>query len=117
MRTNSKQFIQAHFPELQKYKVVTTRAYFRREKTSYKDDCWFKFFEHELEDSDYIIFAGAKDRLNQDFQGFKVPTEFIKANLDKLDRTENGWVNIFLHVESFQDVRSTAGLSFRKFAL
>lgn len=118
MRTNSKTFIAERYPELQNYRCLTSRLYPRSEKSNYRDDWWFNFFDYELDDSEYIVFVGAKDKLNLDFQVFKVPTSFLKANLNKLSRTDRGWINIYLHVETFDDVRSGEnGLSFRRFAL
>jgi hypothetical protein len=117
MRADSRQFIKQHHTDLHGYKCLTSRAYMRDEKRRYMDDWWFAFFDHELDEHEYFVFAGAKDGLNRDFQVFKVPTAFLKENLHKLDRTAKGWVNIYLHVQRFEDVRNDARLSFRQFAV
>jgi hypothetical protein len=44
--------------------------YEQKEKPSYLDDWWFNFDIGALADTEFIVFAGAKDNSNKDFKIF-----------------------------------------------
>jgi hypothetical protein len=117
MKTNSRGFIERNFPELRKYKRSTSRKWESSEKPHYKNNWWFKCLREELEENEFIIFAGANDQQDKDFKVLKVPTAYLLSNLDKLDMTEAGWINLYIHMESLEDVRNDARLPFKQFAL
>lgn len=116
-RTNSKKYLENNFPELLKYKQTTSRMYKKEDKPGYLDNWWFKFMEDDLDDNEFIIFAGALDYENKEFKILKVPTEFLKANKDKIDITSQGWTNLYIHFNDLADLRHPANLSFKEFAV
>lgn len=117
LKANSKTFIKNNFPELGSYKVRTSRMYENKEKPGYLDDWWFNFSYSEIENLDYIIFAGALDYSNKDFKIFKVPTKFLKDNLDSIDMNNKGWINLYIHLTDLTDIRHKSRLSFKEFVV
>lgn len=117
VRTNSKPFLKKNFPELLNYKRTASRMYEEKEKPGHKDDWWFKFTADDLENNEYIIFAGALDYINKNFKILKVPSSYIKANADKLYWNDAGWIIIYLHFKDLIDLRNSANLSFKGFEL
>ncbi len=116
-RTQSKPFIEKNFPDLLQYKRRTSRMYESKDKPSYFDDWWFNFYLRDLESSEFMIFAGAKDYINQEFMIFKVPTSYLLSNLEKISVTDGGWINLYIHTTSYLDVRTDSGVSFGQFAV
>ena len=116
-KTDPKAFLETHFPELLQYRRRASRLWLHSEKPEYHDNWWFSFMADELESTEYFVFVGALDKENQNFKVFKVPTAFLKANLSKMSKTGEGWVNLYIHIEDFNDLRKSAGLSLGKFAV
>jgi len=115
--TNSKNYIENEFPELTKYKRTTSRRYEKTDNPKNKDNWWFKFSTDDLIENEFIVFAGAMDYQNRDFKIFKVPSEFIKSNLAKLSVVGDGWVNLYVHMNSYSDIRHRDNLSFKDFVI
>lgn len=116
-RTNSKKYLQKNFPELLNHKQTTSRMYKKGDKPGYQDTWWFKFMEDDLDDREFIIFAGALDNENKEFKILKVPTEFLKSNKHKIDTNSKGWTILYIHFNDYIDLRHPANLSFSKFAV
>ena len=116
-KTHSKEFIKKEFPELLNYKILTSRLYEKKEKPGFRDNWWINFSYDDLQESEYIVFAGALDSANENFKIFKVPSSYIKSNIDNISMTERGWINIYLHFTDFVDVRGKKSLSFKEFVL
>jgi hypothetical protein len=91
--------------------------YEKKEKERYRDNWWFKFMHHDLEKHDYIIFTGALGYENKDFKIFKVPSQYIKDNLNHLDINTKGWIIIYLSINESIDLRHKDNLSFKDFKL
>ena len=87
------------------------------EAASYKDDWWINIKYEDLDKSEFIVIAGAKDLTGVDFKVLKVPTKYIRDNIGKLDMSASGRIQIYLHVRELVDVRNKSGLSFRQFAV
>ena len=117
MRTKSKPFLSESFPELLHYKRTTSRMWENKEKKSYGDNWWFKFMHDDLKSDEFIVFVGALDYLNKNFRVLKVPTSYLLQNIDKIDMTENGWINLYVHMRDLIDMRNNNNLSFRDFAI
>jgi hypothetical protein len=117
IRANSRKYIKDKFPELRKYKIITSRMFEKVDNPKYLDDWWFKFDYKDLNDYEYIIFVGALDYVNKDFKLFKIPSSYIKSNIDNLYKGKNDWIIIYLHLKDFVDVRNKAHLSFKEFEL
>lgn len=73
--------------------------------------------EDDLDDNEFIIFAGALDYDNKAFKILKVPTEFLKFNKHKIDVNGKGWAILYIHFNDFIDLRHPANLSFKEFAI
>ncbi|HLM01922.1 MAG TPA: hypothetical protein VK400_12780 [Pyrinomonadaceae bacterium] len=118
IKANSKKYIESKFPELLNYKITTSRMYEKADNPKRnRDDWWFKFDYEDLNNYEYIVFAGALDYVNEDFRLFKVPSSYIKANISNLFMDKNGWIIICLHLKDFVDVRKKAHVSFKEFEL
>jgi hypothetical protein len=117
MRTNSKNYIAKHFPQLINFKTTTSKMWEHRDRPDYLDNWWFKFMESDLRENEHIVFAGALDKLNKDFKILKVPSSYLTQNLPRLDMTDGGWVNIYVHMRDLKDVRKPAGVPFVQFAV
>jgi len=117
MRTKSKPFLSESFPELLHYKRTTSRMWENKENKSYHDNWWFKFMHDDLKSDEFIVFVGALDYLNKNFRVLKVPTSYLLQNIDKIDMTENGWINLYVHMGNLIDMRTNNKLSFRNFAI
>jgi hypothetical protein len=117
MRTNPKPFLSKNFPELLHYKIITSRMYENKDKISFKDNWWFNFGLDSLHSNEFIIFVGALDLTNEKFRIFKVPTSYLLQNIDKIDKTNKGWINIYIHMKDLIDLRNNNHLSFRDFAI
>ena len=116
-KTYSKNFIKEKFPELLNYKTITSRMYEKNENLTYKNNWWINFSYDDLNKYEYIIFAGALDSVSKDLKIFKVPSNYIKSNIGSIAMTNKGWINIYLHLTDFIDVRNKKNLSFKEFAL
>jgi hypothetical protein len=119
-RTNPKPFLSNNFPDLLHYKRSTSRMYESKEKKIYHDCWWFNFGLDSLKSNEFIVFAGALDYENKNFRVFKVPTSYLLLNIDKIDMTKNGWINLYIHMEELVDIRKTGdinNLSFRDFTI
>ncbi len=117
-RRDAKVFIERNFPELSVYRMFSSRAYMRREKPSYKDDWWLQIRQSYLEENEFIVLAGA-DPMGDGYQIFKVPTEFLRSNLDRFSIVKCGLhdeIWLYLHVTEHIDVRSSL-LSFNEFLM
>ncbi len=112
MSVSSREFINRNFPELAKYPRRSSRAYESSERSSYYDDWWINIKSADLDKSEFIVFAGATDKPGKTFKLFKVPTSYLKKNIDKLSMSASGRIQIYLHVKDFVDVRHKASLSF-----
>ena len=117
MRTNPKPFLSKNFPELKGYKRTASRMYENKEKKTYLDNWWFNFGIDNLKSDEFIIFIGALDYLNENFKIFKVPTSYLLQNIDKIDMTEKGWINLYVHMKDLIDLRNINNLSFCDFAI
>jgi hypothetical protein len=113
-RANAKSFVAKKFPELSRYKLRSSRMW---EEPEYRPCWWFGLMEDELTRYEYFVFAGALDRVNRDFKLFKVPAAYIRENLSKLDKTPSGWINVYIHMRDFHDIRNDARLPFKQFAV
>lgn len=109
--------MEKNFPELLTYKRTTSRMYEKGDKPGYQDSWWFKFMEDDLDNNEFIIFAGALDYDNKEFKILKVPTEFLKSNKHKIDINGRGWAILYIHFNDFVDLRHSANLSFKEFAV
>ena len=116
-KANASAFIQASFPELVDLTRRTSRMWEHTENPTYHDNWWFGPRVADLQLGDFIVFAGALDYENQAFRIFKVPTRYLLDNLDNLDVTPSGGINIYLHMNDLVDVRNPAGLPFGHFAV
>ncbi len=116
-RTDSKKYLEKNFPELLKHQRTTSRMYEKGDKPGYQDSWWFKFMEDDLDDNEFIVFAGALDYDNKEFKILKVPTEFLKSNKHKIDINGKGWAILYIHFNDFVDLRHPANLSFSEFAV
>jgi len=116
-KTYSKDFIKKEFPELLNYKIFTSRRYEKNEKPHYRDDWWINFSYDDLDKYEFVVFAGALDSVNKNFKIFKVPSDYVKSNIDNIDMTDKGWINIYLHLTDFVDVRNEKNIPFKQFAL
>jgi hypothetical protein len=89
----------------------------RKEKKTYLDNWWFNFMYDSLKSNDFIVFVGALDYANKNFRVYKVPTSYLLKNIDKIDMGNDGWINLYVHMEDLIDVRNNNNLSFREFAI
>jgi hypothetical protein len=87
------------------------------EESIYRDNWWFGIMTSDLDQHEYIVFAGALDRANRNFKLLKVPTSYLRQNLSKVDTTDDGWINLYIHMRDLVDIRNPAGLSFQQFAV
>jgi hypothetical protein len=117
MPTNAKAYLEKNFPGLLRYKRTASRKFEKRDDPTYRDDWWFKFSDRFLDEHEFIIFAGALDDENKNFKIFKVPSSYFRDNPRRYDTSGKGMVNVYVHLESFIDVRVEDGLSFGQFAL
>lgn len=116
MPVNPAPFMAKNFPEMPPYIRRASRMYEHQEAPHYRDNWWFNFDVSNLQETDFMIFIGAKDYADKEFKVFKVPSRYILANLDKVDQTPNGWINLYLHLKTHVDVRNDARLPFGQFA-
>lgn len=118
IKANSRKYIEDKFPELRKYKIITSRMFEKADNPKRnRDDWWFKFDYKHLNDYEYIIFAGALDYENKDFKLFKVPSSYIKSSINNLYMKKDGWIIIYLHLKDFVDIRKKERVSFKEFEL
>jgi len=115
MKANSKEYIRSNFPDLLGYKSSTSRMWESKNDKTYLDNWWFKLDETDLEKYKYIIFAGALDYENKKFEIFKIPSKYILDNINKIDVTKKGWINIYLSFHEYIDLRNKNNLSFKQF--
>jgi hypothetical protein len=116
-KTNANAYMERHFPELRKYKRSVSRMWERKYDRRYLDDWWFKLGVDDLSETEFFIFVGAKDYSDMDFKLFKVPSSYLAENLKGLSVTDKGWINIYVHIRTFKDIRGQVELSFGEFAL
>lgn len=117
LKVNPKQFLKEKFPELLKYKRSASRMYESKEKKNYLDNWWFNFTYDYLELNEFIVFVGALDYINKDFRVFKVPTEYLLQNINKIDKSKDGMINLYVHMKDLIDLRNKHNVSFRDFAI
>jgi hypothetical protein len=117
LRVNPKRFLSKNFPELLKYKRSASRMYENKEKKSYFDNWWFNFTDDFLESNEFIVFVGALDYANKNFRVFKVPTAYLLQNIEKIDKSKDGWINLYVQMRELIDLRNSNNLSFRDFAI
>ena len=115
MRANSKDYLRNFFPNLVGNKVTTSKRYESKERPNYLNNWWFKFGMIDLEEYKYIVFAGALDYENKKFIIFKVPSKYFLENIDKIDMTEQGWINLYLSFDDYIDLRNENNLPFKQF--
>ncbi len=115
IRANSKSFISSKHSNLFHLPRRTSRMWESSESELYKDNWWFSFYLHNLENAEAIILAGARDYLNKDFTLLKVPRSFILDNLQRLDVNRDGCVNLYIGMKDYIDQRMEDGLSFKPF--
>lgn len=116
-RTNPKPFLSNNFPDLLHYKRSTSRMYESKEKKIYFDNWWFNFGLDSLKSNEFIVFVGALDYENKNFRVLKVPTSYLLQNLDKIDMTEDGWINLYIRIKDLIDIRNTNNLSLCDFKI
>ena len=119
-RANPKSYISKYYPMLldSSIKIVASRKWEKSENASYQNNWWFKFSNDSLVTHDYILFAGAKDYKNEKFSLLKVPTSFLKNNLDNFDVNADGlMINLYIKFDSFIDSRNANNISFKEFLL
>ncbi|OQW75517.1 MAG: hypothetical protein BVN35_07590 [Proteobacteria bacterium ST_bin11] len=117
LKVNPKQFLKENFPDLLKYKRSASRMWESKEKRNYLDNWWFNFKYDYLETNEFIVFVGALDYTNKDFRVFKVSTEYLLQNIEKIDKSKDGMINLYVHMKDLIDLRNKHNLSFRDFAL
>jgi hypothetical protein len=117
IRTSARQFISKNFPTAAGYRFFTSRLFETADKPSYYDDWWFQFPVTVLDEADFIVFAGAMDQSFSDFRVFKVPTEYLRSNFSSIDVNAKGIGWMYIHRDSFQELRKKAGISFKPFVL
>jgi hypothetical protein len=117
LRVNSKPFLSKNFPELLKYKRSASRMYESKEYKNALDNWWFNFTDDVFESNEFIIFVGALDYENKDFRVFKVPAAYLLQNINKIDKSKDGWINLYVHMTSLVDLRNSNHLSFREFVI
>lgn len=117
MKANSKDYIRSKFPDLLGNKISTSRMWESNKDKTYLDNWWFKFGTIDLEKYEYIIFAGALDYENKNFKLFKVPSQYFLDNINKLDVTNKGWINLYLSFNTYIDLRNKNNLAFEQFIL
>lgn len=117
LRVNPKPFLSKNFPELLKYKRSASRMWEAKERNNYLDNWWFNFTDDVLESNEFIIFVGALDYENKDFRVFKVPAAYLLQNIDKIDKSKDGWINLYVHMTSLVDLRNSNHLSFHEFVI
>jgi hypothetical protein len=88
-----------------------------KEKKTYLDNWWFNFTDDVLKSNEFIVFVGALDYANKNFRIFKVPTAYLLQNFDKIDRSKDGWINLYVHMKDLIDLRNSNNLSFCEFAI
>lgn len=116
-RANSKYFLIHNGIDTNHCKISTSRMWERKDDKTYYDNWWFKFDESELKDKKYLLFCGALDYSNKEFKVFKIPTSYVLNNLSKVDRTPDGWINIYLSFKDCIDLRNKSNLSFKEFLI
>lgn len=117
LKVNPKQFLKDNFPELIKYKRSASRMWESKEKKNYLDNWWFNFNCDYLKLNEFIVFIGALDYINKDFRVFKVPTEYLLKNINKIDKSKDGMINLYVHMKDLIDLRNKHNVSFRDFAI
>jgi len=117
LKVNPKKFLKDNYPELLKYKRSASRMYENKEKKNYLDQWWFNFTSDYLESHDYIVFVGALDYINKDFRVFKVPTAYLLQNIDKIDKSKEGMINLYVHMKNLIDLRNKHNVSFSDFTV
>jgi hypothetical protein len=116
-RTNARPFIERQFPELLRHPITSSKMYEHSINPVNNDCWWFKFNTSILDENDFIVLAGAKDYMNEDFKIFKVPSAYFKTNRDRIYVSEKDWLIVYIHLVSHHDVRSSFGLRFGQFAI
>jgi len=117
MKANSKNFLKKEFPNLLSGKVSTSKMYESKDDKKYLDNLWFTFLYDDLKKYEYLIFAGALDYENKNFKILQVPSDSIINNIDKISMTEKGWINLYLSMNGYVDLRGKSQLSFSEFLL
>lgn len=117
IRTNPIKFLSKNFPELLYTKRTTSRMHESKEMRNYLDNWWFNFDLDYLKSNEFIVFVGALDYENRSFKVFKVPSSYLLQNIDKIDTNDDGWINLYVHIEKLIDIRNKNNLSFSKFLL
>ena len=117
MRANSKNYIKSKFPYLLGNKILTSRMWESKKDKNNLDMWWFKLGKTDLEKYEYIIFAGALDYENKNFKLFKVSSQYFLDNINKLDVTDKGWINLYLSFTEYVDVRNKNNLPFKQFLI
>ena len=115
-KANAKHFIAKNFPELSTYLRRTSRMWEHSERPNYYDNWWFGLMKSDLENHEYVIFAGALDYENKDFKILKVPTRYLSDNMSRLDMTADGWINLYIRMSDLINIRKDSGLPFNQFA-
>jgi hypothetical protein len=116
-RANATAFIAQNFPELSNYMRRTSRMWEHSERPEYHDNWWFGVMKSDLENHEYIVFAGALDYENKRFKLLKVPAAYLRDNISSVDVTDEGWINLYIHMMELIDVRNSAHLPFNQFAI
>jgi hypothetical protein len=116
-RANAKRFIAQNFPELSIYKRRTSRMWEHSERPEYHDNWWFGLMKSDLEDHEYVVFAGALDYENKNFKILKVPTRYLSDNISRIDMTADGWMNLYIRMSDLINIRKDSGLPFGQFSI
>jgi hypothetical protein len=117
IRQSARQFVADKFPQLSEYRFFTSRMFEAKDKASYYDDWWLRFPATVLDETDFVVFAGAMDYSYSKFRLFKVPSSYLAKNLDKLDINSKGVVSMYIHIKSYDEIRKGAGVSFKPYVV
>ena len=117
IRRSAKEFILQRFPFAARNRFYTSRMFEAADGPAYYDDWWFQFPVGLIDETDFVVFAGAMDSNFKKFRVFKVPASYLRSNLDKMEVTSKGYAYLYIHLRSFEDLRKKAGISFKPFAL
>jgi hypothetical protein len=122
-RANPRYFLMTKFPALweernQTIKIMSSRLYESKDNATYLDNWWFAPSIDDIGRYEFVLFAGAKDYQNRDFQLIKVPTAFLQKNLSNIDNSANGeMINLYIKCSNFTDARHHRHISFKEFCI
>jgi hypothetical protein len=106
MSSKAKLFLTESVSEFLHYKSSASRMYENKEKQRYRVNWWFKFIYEVLNPAEFIVIAGALDYVNRNFRMLKVPPLYLLQNIDKIDMTKDGWINLHVNMRDLIILRT-----------